>query len=278
MYTAEIGSNNPTAIFFLIDQSPSMEDAMETGQSKSGFVADVLNKTLSQLIILNSVMDKVKDRFEIVILTYGGHGVGPGLHSTTGDPYLHTLSSLHANAQVTTRMKRVPDGTGGLADQATKFAYWFTPEVSTGSGGTPMNQALRTTAELLAAWCANLSKAYPPTVINITDGESTDGDPSQNGELIKRASTLDGECLLFNLHISSGGGTESVFPNEPRGLDEFGRLLFSMSSYFPSPLVPYARSAGFNHVDQSSRFFAYNAGYASIVDCFDIGTKAANLR
>jgi hypothetical protein len=36
---------------FLIDQSGSMDEKMETGGTKAQFVADVLNKTLYELII-----------------------------------------------------------------------------------------------------------------------------------------------------------------------------------------------------------------------------------
>lgn len=49
MYTAEISRTNPSAFLFIIDQSGSMDERMETEQTKAQFVADVLNKTLYQL-------------------------------------------------------------------------------------------------------------------------------------------------------------------------------------------------------------------------------------
>ncbi len=50
-YTAEISRGNPTAFLFLIDQSGSMEDKMSSGRSKAQQLADVLNRTLANLII-----------------------------------------------------------------------------------------------------------------------------------------------------------------------------------------------------------------------------------
>ena len=49
-YEAQISRNQPTAFLFLVDQSYSMTDKMSTGRSKADFVADVLNKTITELL------------------------------------------------------------------------------------------------------------------------------------------------------------------------------------------------------------------------------------
>jgi hypothetical protein len=69
-----------------------------------------------------------------------------------------------------------------------------------------------------------------------------------------------------------------VFPSSEAGLDEYGRLLFRMSSGFPAHLVQAARDKGYETVSPESRFFGYKAGYEAIIDFFDIGTRASNLR
>ncbi len=56
------------------------------------------------------------------------------------------------------------------------------------------------------AWADAHSSSYPPTIIHVTDGASTDGDPSAVAAALRQMSTSDGECLLFNLHISTTGG------------------------------------------------------------------------
>jgi hypothetical protein len=50
-YQAEISRVHPTCLLFLIDQSASMADELEAGVSKAIFLADVLNKTLMELVI-----------------------------------------------------------------------------------------------------------------------------------------------------------------------------------------------------------------------------------
>jgi hypothetical protein len=57
----------------------------------------------------------------------------------------------------------------------------------------------------------------------------------------------------------------------------YSRLLFRMSSPFPAHLVGAANEKGYS-VSNESRFFGYKAGYEGIVDFFDIGTRASNLR
>ena len=141
-----------------------------------------------------------------------------------------------------------------------------------------MTAAMRTAAEALVEWCDAHPASYPPTIIHVTDGASTDGDPSAVADALKLMSTGDGECLLFNLHISTSGGQPAVFPSADSGLDSQGKLLFQMSSAFPAHLVPVALEKGYQTVSSESRFFGYKAGYEVIADFFDIGTRASNLR
>jgi hypothetical protein len=252
-----------------------MDERMETEQTKAQFVADVLNKTLYQLVIRCTRADGVRDYFDVGVIAYG-NSVRSGFAGALSGKILHSLSQIEANPLVIEeRMKRVPDGAGGLVDQPTKFPVWFQP---TSSGGTPMTAAMRAATEALVEWCDSHPDCYPPTVIHVTDGASTDGDPSTIADALKQISTNDGECLLFNLHISTAGGEPVLFPESDSNLDEYGRLLFQMSSQFPGHLIDVAKEKGYDSVSSESRFFGYKAGYDVIVDFFDIGTRASNLR
>lgn len=275
MYTAEISRTSPSAFLFVIDQSGSMDERMETEQTKAQFVADVLNKTLYQLVIRCTRADGVRDYFDVGVVAYGD-SVRSGFQGPLGGKILHSLSEIETNPlRVEERVRRVPDGAGGLVDQPTKFPVWFDP---TSSGGTPMTAAMTTAAEAIVEWCDAHQSSYPPTIIHVTDGASTDGDPSAVADALKQMSTSDGACLLFNLHISTAGGEPVVFPSSDSGLDEYGRLLFQMSSAFPDHLVEAAREKGYDSVSNEARFFGYKAGFEAIVDFFDIGTRASNLR
>jgi hypothetical protein len=234
-----------------------------------------LNKTLYQLVIRCTRADGVRNYFEVGVISYGD-SVRSGFAGALAGKILHPLSDIEANpVRIEERVKRVPDGAGGLVDQPTKFPVWFDP---TSSGGTPMTAAMRTAAEAIGEWCDAHMTSYPPTIIHVTDGASTDGDPSEIATALKQMSTGDGESLLFNLHISATGGQPVVFPSSDGGLDEYGRLLFRMSSAFPGHLVGVARDKGYDSVSSESRFFGYKTGYEAIVDFFDIGTRASNLR
>lgn len=71
MYTAEISRTSPSAFLFIIDQSGSMDERMETEQTKAQFVADVLNKTLYQLVIRCTRADGVRNYFDMGVIAYG---------------------------------------------------------------------------------------------------------------------------------------------------------------------------------------------------------------
>jgi hypothetical protein len=277
-YTAQISRLTPSAFLFLIDQSGSMAESMDTGQTKAQFVADVLNRTIYQLIIRSTRSDGVRNYFDVGVVAYGSEGARSGFQGSlagSGEVVLHPLTAIESSPlRVEDRVKRVPDGAGGLVDQATKFPVWFDPA---SDGGTPMCAAMQTAGEVLTRWCAAHPESHPPTVIHVTDGASTDGDPSEIAENVKLIKTNDGSCLLFNMHISDAAGQEVVFPENDRALDDYGKLLFRASSAFPPHLMAAARAKGYDNITQSSRFFGYKAGYEAIVDFFDIGTVALNM-
>jgi hypothetical protein len=274
-YTAEISRNNPSCFLFVIDQSGSMDEKMDIGVSKAQFVADVLNKTLYQLIIRCTKSEGVRNYFDLGVLAYGGNGVKSGFSGLSGS-ILHPISEIEAKPlRVEDRSKKVPDGAGGLVDQTTKFPVWFDP---TSSGGTPMTEALKRTAEELVAWCDAHPNSYPPTVIHVTDGQSTDGDPEPVADALKQISTQDGQVLAFNLHIDTSASAPVIFPSTEGALpDELSRKFFRMSSAFPPHLVGGAKEK-YPDVSNEARFFGYKAGYEGIVDFFEIGTRAAQMR
>ena len=48
-----------------------------------------------------------------------------------------------------------------------------------------MCDALKKTAEVLVGWCDTHQSCYPPTVIHVTDGQSTDGDAEPIADALK---------------------------------------------------------------------------------------------
>jgi hypothetical protein len=273
-YTAVIDRANPTAFLFLIDQSRSMNEKMEAGETKAKFVGDALNKTLLQLIARCKSADGVQDYFDVGVLAYSGTGVHYGFGGALSASSLHPISSLAAHPlRIEERKKRVPDGTGGLVAQAIKFPVWID---SVSFGDTPVCEGFRQAVECLVSWCNSHAKSHPPTIIHVTGGPSTDGNPEQLAEAIRHLSTNHGQCLLFNLHVGSGGAAV-IFPASEAGLpDTYSKMLFRMSSLFPTYLGEPAHEKGYS-ASSKSRFFGYQARYEDLVNFFEIGTRISNL-
>lgn len=275
-YTAEISRSSPTAFLFLVDQSGSMDDKMSSGRSKAAQVADVLNRTLATLIMRCTKSEGTRDYFEIGVIGYGGNDASNGFKGTLGGSLINPISAIEAAPlNIEERKKKMDDGAGGIVEQSIRFPVWFEPHAS---GGTPMCRAITRAAEELVAWCDAHPNCYPPTVLHITDGESTDGDPEQLASQLRQIGTNDGEVLLFNLHISTSGADPVEFPASETALpDAYAKLLFRMSSQLPEHLIRFAQEKGFR-VGMESRGFMFNADAVQIVDFFDIGTRASQLR
>jgi hypothetical protein len=276
-YSAEISRNQPTCFLFLVDQSGSMEDKFPGGgKSKSQVVADVLNKTLFTLITRCTKSDGVRNYFDIGVIGYGGDSSYNGFSGTLDSTILHPIAHIESGpVMIEERVKKIDDGAGAIIEQIIKFPVWFKPKAS---GSTPMCQAIRSAAKELVQWCDSHPDSYPPTILHVTDGESTDGDPEALAKQLCQIATNDGAVLLFNLHISTLGSERSKFTaSESNLVDQYAKLLFRMSSQLPKHLIDYAHSKGV-HVSSASRGFIFNAEPAEIVDFFDIGTRALQLQ
>jgi hypothetical protein len=174
--------------------------------------------------------------------------------------------------RVEVRTRKVDDGAGGLIDQSFKFPIWFEARPT---GRTPMCEALRKGKEFLQAFLGVQPNCYPPMVINITDGQPTDGDPRDPAKELRALASKDGNVLLFNAHLSDKQNRPIEFPGEETGLpDDFAKLLFRMSSELPPKLLEAAKTERFP-VTPKSRGFVFNADLVAIIRFLDIGTRVA---
>jgi hypothetical protein len=271
-YSAEISRDHPTAFLFVIDQSESMEDPIAGGRPKAEFVADVLNKTLYTLVTNCSKAEGIRRYFDIGVLSYSGEGIADGFgRVANGQGIICPLTDVaEAPLRVEERTRKSDDGAGGLIDQKVKFPIWFEAK---SVGRTPMRGGLTRAAELVAEWCDAHPDSYPPTILHVTDGESTDGDPQDIADAIRKLHTGDGQALLFNLHVSTQGAQEVVFARDDGALiDDYSRMLFRMSSPLPPHLASLAGDKGYAVTD-GARGFIFNADPQLIVDFFEIGTR-----
>ena len=273
-YAAEISRTNPTCFVFLVDQSGSMEQpfAGQADKRKADGVADALNRLLQNLVLKCAKADGIRDFFHVGLIGYGGR-----VASVFGGPLagqtLVPISKLANNPmRVEQRSRKIDDGAGGLLEQKFKFPVWFEAKPA---DKTPMCAALATAKKYLEGFLAQHAGCYPPLVINITDGEASDGDPLPVAQELQALASGDGNVLLFNAHSSDKRSSPLEFPGDGAALpDKFAKLLFRMSSPLPPKLAEAARSDGFAAGSQS-RGFVFNADLVSIVRFLDIGTRVS---
>ncbi len=277
--TAEISRENPSCFLFLIDQSGSMEDEISVGsesQQLANGVADSINKWLQELSIKCAKSEGVRDYYDVGVLGYG-NDVASGFNGPLAGRDLIPISEIADNpARLEERSKKVPDGAGGIVDQTVRIPVWFEPVAK---GGTPMCSAAKQAKRILEAWIADHPDAYPPTVIHITDGESTDGNPTEFLQDLTSLSTSDGNVMLFNIHLSAKQNVEPVsFVDSPDGLpDEYSKMLFETASQLAPSMRSLAKEHGFD-TSEDSCCFVLNGDLVLLVQAIDIGTRPSSVQ
>src|SRR6266496_2698959 len=162
----------------------------------------------------------------------------------------------------------------GVLGQTVKFPVWFDPYWK---GATPMCAALKEATKIAETWCQEHPNGFPPIVINITDGEATDGDLVAEARKLAAVSGEDGSVLLFNIHLSSTAGPSIELPGNGDKLpDQHAKQLFEASSTLTPFMVARATELGMPAED-NSRGFIFNAQPLHVIHFLDIGTRPANV-
>lgn len=262
-YRAAISRANPTLILFLLDQSGSMEHQFAEGRCRAEYLAMVVDQAIEELSVRCNKADGIRDYFYIAALGYGNDEIRT-IVGTEDTPWV-PISVL---ARSPREIYRDPEGI--------PHPRWLLPQMQ---GSTPMRAAMEKACYVVADWCEAHPTSYPPTVINITDGDPTDGSPEEAAEILRKLHTDDGEALLFNLHVGEpGDGSKKnvVFPGTSDGLGEYGKLLYRMSSPFPPHLRDAAAAEGFS-ISPTARFFAYGAEAKLATRFLNLGTRPARI-
>ncbi|RAQ97657.1 VWA domain-containing protein [Thermogemmatispora tikiterensis] len=284
-YSQPWNSRQPGCLILLLDQSGSMDEPFGLQQAGGGrrkceMLATVVNGFLNELITANTVIDKngmpeVRPRAEVAILGYSGTSVTSALKGGLGRKEFVTLGELQDQPlAVERRKKRELDETGTVYEVEVSFPIWVKPVAGQ---GTPMCAALRRAAELAQRWAAANPQSYPPVVINVTDGMSTDGDPTAIAQDLCRVATADGQALLFTVHLTNLNSapveypaTESELPNDP-----YAQLLFRITS--PVPETSLAQLSAMLHRDLSpgARGLIFNGDAVSVRLMFNFASIPA---
>lgn len=274
VYSTEISRKNPTCFIFVIDQSYSMSDPFDSNatetRSKAEELAKSINLQLELLVDRCALGEDILDRFDISVIGYG-ENVESALKGDLESKELVSISQIAFNPlRIDTFKKKESDGSGGFVERIHQYSVWVDP---VSINGTPMCKALQKVKNILENWIDEHPNSYPPTVIHITDGESTDGDPSKIASEIRAMKTTDGNVCLFNIHLTSAQLPKLAFLDSTEKLtDNLSRMLFGISSILPKPIYEEAISRG-HKISENARGFAYNADLIDVIEFLQIGTR-----
>lgn len=276
-YSQVLKHENPGYILILIDQSGSMGGSFggSTGGSKAVECAKAVNSVLQELGLRCTKGQKIRNRCEISVLSYGASGnqAKNALLGNLASKSVVTIQELLQNcAKLHTEKREVDDGDGGRVEVEDQFPVWIDPVAS---GGTPMAAAFEMAYNLVDSWVQNHPASFPPTVINITDGAPDSQTDTQNAVLkLSKLGTSDGTTLILNAHISEGKAARVELPSSPSELppgDGNAKFLFDISSELPPVLLEAAMGAGY-HPTAGARGFVYNADAQTMIKLLNIGS------
>lgn len=268
-YSRRIDRLSPALILMLVDQSESMTDTIGAGPaSKAQAVADQINALLQELILrcVKTPRQPPRAYFYVDVIGYSTTSLGePIVESALATPMENGLASTAVLAENPLRIER----RHGASGRTINSRIWVEP---IGRGGTPMCAAFDQAGRTAASWVARRPDTFPPVIVNLSDGEATDGDPAIWASRLRSLSTSDGGVLLFNLNMSTQRRPPVLFPADAAGLtDDFAYKLFHMSSPLPEPMVNIARLQGMA-IRPGARGFVYNADIKALAAFLNVGT------
>lgn len=281
MYTQNWSSKTPGCIIVLLDQSDSMSEVfggnqIGAGKRKADMVTTVLNGLLNELIKTNTSGQTIKPRADIAVLGYEGGSINPIVGATSKQPFVNLPELKASPKRIETRERQELDDNGNLIKVPVQFPVWIEPHIGS---ATPMCLAFNRACELADQWSTGHGGHYPPVVLNITDGASTDGDPREYAAELRKIYTQYGETLLFNCHITNLPAATLEFPNTPPkiagDIDNLAPLLYEISSQVPAAGRKAFEESSGRLLTSSTRGFIFNGDAASIRLMFNFATVGA---
>ena len=182
-----IGTSNPGCIVILIDQSYSMSEPFTDGGTKAERATRAVNSVIEEIVLACRSGDTIRDRCHISVIGYGEHV------NCVVDGMISEIAS--ATIDIKKVKKLISDGVGGVIEIEREVPVWLEPQ---SSSQTPMHKAFERATEIIEHWISDKPDAFPPIVINITDGAATRPDLAANAaRKITGLRTTDGARFGF---------------------------------------------------------------------------------
>lgn len=278
-YTAQVTRDTPTAFIFLVDQSISMNrSTLLYGEplTLSEAVARIVNRSIEELVNRCIKGSEVRRYFDIAVIGYSDEAQSAWQGKLVGRDFV-TPEELRQSPYKTITAREEKRTRRGVEIKEVQRTQWLEPKHQ--GKHTRLDKAVRYAQRLLEQWCTEHrgKVCYPPTVINITDGEYNAVSYKEMlqiaGEL-KSIETLDGNTLFFNIHISPTTLQTTSFPEEPTGLEPLAQRLYALSSLLPERYnLSISQLLGADSsVTKRKRGLVVNADMATLIKTIEIGT------
>ena len=279
-YTAQITRNTPTAFIYLIDQSVSMQNyttlyGEEMPMAEA--VARIVNHQLNELVLRCIKGSETRDYYDIAIIGYGEKAYSGWKGELEGRDFVKPSElKEHPYKKITT--KKETRTRKGVKVVEIEEVQWIEAEAT--EGWTRVHHAFEKAKGLLDEWMKKHhdKDCYPPTIINITDGEfngATKEYVLQQANELKSMFTNDGNVILFNIHISAN---KAVCVTCPASKDEVSFSSLATTMYEMSSLLPMRYSdriadlRGDGTPNNRYRAMSINADMSTLIQLMDIGT------
>jgi hypothetical protein len=256
-----------------------MSDLWDDGpESLSMALADAVNSWLREMIRNITPYETSGNRLHIGVLGYRTDMEAQPIieslllreQSVDG---LAGLSDIAAHPQRFDRVTPSAENaeSGDIREAAVELPAWVSP---TGEGGKPTCSALLKAYDLMEAWTGEHPNSFPPLVVNITDGESQEGDLLPYADPITDLETNEGHVQLWNCHLVNRGLLELrgenvdppiLFPGSQKGLpDDLAGMLYEVSSTLSERLRERLSTDNFS-LQAGARGLAYNADRSTLI-------------
>jgi frataxin-like iron-binding protein CyaY len=273
-YSKQWSTATPGYLIFLIDQSSSMARDWRDGKTYALYTAEIINRTISELIATNAAGESVKNRVFISLISYSGNKI-----DDVRSDYLNAYAE--EPLRIDKKIKKVSDGEGGFLEMEVQSPVFIEPF---GQGTTPMSGGFKFAKKLIDSWVELKNDCPVPVIINVSDG-MPDGGNKEKTEIeiidtinaandIMNIETNDGSPLIFNVHIASGKN-EIQFPVSTNDLgdDTIAEFLFKISSRVPDVYLKAAKDMDLRDVKANSKGFISNASPETLIKFINFGSS-----
>ena len=281
-YTQSVDAKNKGCFLFLLDQSCPMEEPLGISSNrKCDELVAAINGWLQNMAIGLSSDEGIKDWIDIGVFGYRTDDqlnpiIESALQGRLAGRKLASISEIGAYpARIDTRTQYLPDKeTGETFGVPCEMPVWVDPRAE---GGRPMCHALYVAHQILSGWIAKHPRSFPPVVLNISSGESQDGNPVPYADALKALKTEDGNVLFFNCYLSMTAANPFNFPATDEQLpDALARISFHMSNQLPDHFYWHGLTEGFT-LQPKARGVVLNAYMEGLIRFLIICTQAPGL-